>query len=810
MKRLTKSLYLHTLIIFCFALFAQLFYYPTLSGKKLLQSDIVQYSGMSKQLKDYRSQNDNKETYWIDNAFGGMPTYQLGAKYPVDILGPIHNISRILPRPAHLLFLFLLSSYILFLVLKFDWKLALFGSFAFGLSTYLLIILQVGHNTKAMAIAYMPLALSGFFLLIDQKWVKGFILSVIGLGLNIRANHYQMSYYLLILLIVISVSYLVYSIKKKNTKLTLLSLIIFFMSGIIAIGLNSTPILATSEYSKFSTRNGSELSINFDGSPKEKSNGLDYEYITQYSYGIFESLSLIIPRINGGGSRENVGRDSGLYEYLIKKGASPNQSSEFVSSVPTYWGSQPILEAPAYIGIVVFLFVVFSVIVVKGPLVRSLLIASIISLLLSWGKNLPFLTNFFIEYFPFYNKFRAVSSIQVILELCFPILALIGLKELIKNPNKHFKTFLKLVGTLILFLFTLIILNYINAFSFTGPIDSRLISVYGQEIYDQIIITRSTIFNDDILRGVYLLTSVVTIFLLLKSRKISEPLSIICFSFILFIDLFGIANRYIDMDRFVSASSVEIPYKITEADKIVLQDNSRYRVYEPGLGLNGSRTSFFHNSMGGYHGAKPRRFQEFYDFLNYNQIPELLNILNVKYVLYESDKGLSPLINEEAMGNAWFVDSIIKADSADKALALLKTINFKNEIIVEEDAAFDALNGNIKDQNASIDLIRNSPNKLEYLFESESNQTVVFSEIYYPKGWKAKIDGKSVKHYKVNYILRALSVEKGKHIITFEFEPTVVEIGTKIRYATILIFLIFLATIIYITKFNSTFKKWVL
>ena len=810
MKRLTKSLYLHTLIIFCFALFAQLFYYPTLSGKKLLQSDIVQYSGMSKQLKDYRSQNDNKETYWIDNAFGGMPTYQLGAKYPVDILGPIHNISRILPRPAHLLFLFLLSSYILFLVLKFDWKLALFGSFAFGLSTYLLIILQVGHNTKAMAIAYMPLALSGFFLLIDQKWVKGFILSVIGLGLNIRANHYQMSYYLLILLIVISVSYLVYSIKKKNTKLTLLSLIIFFMSGIIAIGLNSTPILATSEYSKFSTRNGSELSINFDGSPKEKSNGLDYEYITQYSYGIFESLSLIIPRINGGGSRENVGRDSGLYEYLIKKGASPNQSSEFVSSVPTYWGSQPILEAPAYIGIVVFLFVVFSVIVVKGPLVRSLLIASIISLLLSWGKNLPFLTNFFIEYFPFYNKFRAVSSIQVILELCFPILALIGLKELIKNPNKHFKTFLKLVGTLILFLFTLIILNYINAFSFTGPIDSRLISVYGQEIYDQIIITRSTIFNDDILRGVYLLTSVVTIFLLLKSRKISEPLSIICFSFILFIDLFGIANRYIDMDRFVSASSVEIPYKITEADKIVLQDNSRYRVYEPGLGLNGSRTSFFHNSMGGYHGAKPRRFQEFYDFLNYNQIPELLNILNVKYVLYESDKGLSPLINEEAMGNAWFVDSIIKADSADKALALLKTINFKNEIIVEEDAAFDALNGNIKDQNASIDLIRNSPNKLEYLFESESNQTVVFSEIYYPKGWKAKIDGKSVKHYRVNYILRALSVEKGKHIITFEFEPTVVEIGTKIRYATILIFLIFLATIIYITKFNSTFKKWVL
>ena len=255
-------------------------------------------------------------------------------------------------------------------------------------------------------------------------------------------------------------------------------------------------------------------------------------------------------------------------------------------------------------------------------------------------------------------------------------------------------------------------------------------------------------------------------------------------------------------------SKIDKPYKITEADKILLNDDSRFRVYEPSLGLTGSRTSFFHNSLGGYHGAKPRRFQEFFEFFNYNQIPELLNILNVKYVLYESDNGLSPLINEEAMGNAWFVDSIIKVESADQALNSLKNLNFENEVIVEDEITLKALSVKEKTGNANIELIRNKPNKLEYVFNGETDKTIVFSEIYYPIGWQARIDGKPVEHYLVNYILRALPVEKGKHIITFEFNPPVVKKGTKIRYASFTIFLLLLASITYMTKFNSTFKKW--
>ena len=803
MRILNNNLYKHGLVVAFFAFFAQLFYYPSISGKKLLQSDIVQYSGMSRQIKEYRSQNDGKEAYWIDNAFGGMPTYQLGAKYPADFLGIIHGVFKILPRPAYILFLYLFSSYILFLVLKLDWKIALFGSFAFGLSTYLLIILQVGHNTKAMALSYMPFAIAGLFLLLDKRWLSGFIISLLGIGLNIRANHYQMSYYLLIFLFILVIVYSIDAYRKNNLKSHLKSITLFALSGFLAIGLNATPILATSEYSKFSTRNGSELKLNFDGSKKTKSNGLDYNYITEYSYGIFESLSLIIPRIQGGGSRENLGSDSELYEFLVKRGVSIKQSNDFVSYVPTYWGSQPILEAPAYIGIVVFIFALFAIISLKGPLRNSLLIASILSLILSWGKNFSILTDFFIYNVPFYNKFRAVSSIQVILELCIPILAVLGLQRLLSDPNKYFKTFTKVTIGLIVFLSSFFLFKGLGMISFNSPIDSRLIEAYGQDLMDQILMARAVIFNDDILRGIILLLSILFVFTLYKAKKIKMNIAITLFIGILIYDLGGIANRYLDWDRFVNKSKTEAPFSITNGDKTILNDDSRYRVYEPALGLTGARTSYFHNSIGGYHGAKPRRFQELYEFFNYNEIPEILNMLNVKYVLYESENGLSPLINNDAQGNAWIIDSLVKVNSADEVLESFKSINLKTDAVVEDDNIAKALKiDNNIDYDASIELIEDSVNLLKYSFNSKSRQVVVFSEMFYENGWKASIDGQEVPHYRVNYILRALPVNKGKHIISFEFIPEVVELGTKIRYTSISLF----ALIIILITFNSNFK----
>ena len=395
----------------------------------MIQSDSIQYSGMSAQLKEHR-ETEKEETYWIDNAFGGMPTYQLGAKYPYDILTPIHKIFRLIPHPAFLLFLYFFSFYFLMVNLKIPIELSVLGALAYGFSTYLLIIIQVGHNTKAQALGYMPLVISGMLLIFNGNYRLGFIISLLSMALNIRANHYQMTYYMLLLILVfilIELFYLIY--RQEKIKLFLKKSMLFALAGFLALGLNATSLLATSEYTKFSTRGQSEISVTPSGEKIEVSSGLDYEYITQFSSGIFETLNIIIPRIKGGATYEEIGSDSNLYSYLLDRGASKSQADGFVKNVPTYWGEQPILEAPPYIGISIVFFAILSLFLKFNRFKLWLVIGCIFSIMLSWGKNFDFLTSLFIDFFPLYNKFRAVSSIQIILELCIPILAIFGVKE---------------------------------------------------------------------------------------------------------------------------------------------------------------------------------------------------------------------------------------------------------------------------------------------------------------------------------------------------------------------------------------------
>ena len=490
-----KSL-IHLYTAIGFAIVSLIFYSPLLDGKKLYQSDINQYEGMSREISDNRD-NFSDEIYWIDNAFGGMPTFQLGAKFAYDILAPIHMMFRFIPRPAHTLFLYLLTMYILLMVLKIPWRISVLGSIAFALSTYLLIILQVGHNTKALAISYIPLVVAGLFLLKQHKLLPGFLVSLIAISLQIRANHYQMTYYMLILLGIYFIVYLIDSYRNNDVKDFLKYMGVFILAGILSLGLNAPNILSTYDYSKYSTRSQSELKLNPDGTEKQISSGLDYDYITQYSYGVFESLNLIAPRVQGGASSEDVGEDSDLYEFLIDNNVPKPQADSFIKSVPTYWGSQPILEAPAYIGAsVVFLFIL-SLFVVKGPFKWWLLISFLLSLLLSWGKNFPLLTNFFIDYVPFYNKFRAVSSIQVILEFAVPLLSVIGLNKFLADSDlKNIKRSLATFSVPLIILFVMS-----GSLSFAGLYDDYYSNGYGQEIFNQIIEERKNIFNKDIIRA---------------------------------------------------------------------------------------------------------------------------------------------------------------------------------------------------------------------------------------------------------------------------------------------------------------------
>ena len=784
-----KSL-IHLYTAIGFAVVSLIFYSPLLDGKRLFQSDINQYEGMSREITENRD-TFSDEIYWIDNAFGGMPTFQLGAKFAYDVLAPIHMLFRFIPRPAHTLFLYLLTMYILLMVLKIPWRIAVLGSIAFAFSTYLLIILQVGHNTKALAISYIPLVIAGLLLLKQHKLLPGFLVSLVAISLQIRANHYQMTYYMLILLGIYFIVYLVDSYRKKDVKDFITYMSLFFLAGILSLGLNAPNILSTYDYSKYSTRSQSELKLNPDGSEKEISTGLDYDYITQYSYGIFESLNLVAPRVQGGASSEDVGENSDLYEFLIDNNVPKPQAQSFIKSVPTYWGSQPILEAPAYIGASIAFLFVLSLFVVKGPFKWWLLISFILSLVLSWGKNFPLLTNLFIDYVPFYNKFRAVSSIQVILEFAVPLLAVIGLNKFLadsdlKNIRRSFA----------IFSVPLIILLVISgSLSFAGLYDDYYSNGYGQEIFNQIIEERKNIFNKDILRA--LLIGGVIFLTLRFSKLIGRNFTFLIVSLIVIVDLYSVNSRYIDKDLFIDKSINT--YQLSEIDNEILLDTLDYRVFNLSTGLSNASSSYYHNSLNGYHAAKLRRFQEYYDYLTFHDNEKLFNSLNVKYLIGKDDQDQDQLyVNPDALGNAWAVDSLLVLNNPDELLNKLKDTDISKIALGLKNSIPKDLPQTLESKDLiKIEKVKNSSSHLTYNYNALSEQLIVFSEIYYPSGWDVFIDGEKSDFFDINYLLRGMLIPEGKHEIDFFFSPEIVKTGINIRIITIIITFSLIAYMLY-------------
>ena len=787
--RLRKSL-IHLYTAIGFAVISLIFYSPLLDGKKLYQSDINQYEGMSREILENR-ENFPDEIYWIDNAFGGMPTFQLGAKFAYDILSPFHMLFRFIPRPAHTLFLYLLTMYILLMVLKIPWRIAILGSIAFAFSTYLLIILQVGHNTKALAISYIPLVVAGLVLLRQHKLLPGFLVSLLAISLQIRANHYQMTYYMLILLLIYFIVYLIDSYRKNDLKDYLKYIGVFALAGILSLGLNAPNILTTYDYSKYSTRSQSELTINPDGSEKEKTTGLNYDYITQYSYGIFESLNLVAPRVQGGASSEELGKNSDLYKFLIDNNIPRKQADSFISSVPTYWGNQPILEAPAYVGASIMFLFILALFVVKGPFKWWILISFILSLTLSWGKNFPLLTNLFIDHFPFYNKFRAVSSIQIILEFAVPLLSVIGLHKFLADAN--LKNIKRSFAVYSVPLILLLVLG--GSFSYSGLYDDYYSSGYGQEIFDQIINERKNIFNSDVIRA--LIIGVLVFLTLRFSKLLGRNFTYAIVLAIVIFDLFNINNRYIDKDLFIDRNINT--YQASEIDNDILADTLDFRVFNISAGLSNANTSYFHNSVNGYHAAKLKRFQEYYDYLSYHDNQKLFNTLNVKYLIGKDENNNDQLYqNPDAYGNAWAVDSLALVDNYDNLLNQLKDADLR-------DVGF-ALNKSIsietsRNYNPSdlikLEKIKKSSSHISYNFESLSEQLIVFSEIYYPSGWQVYLNGEKTNYFDINYLLRGMVVPKGDHLIEFHFSPKIVKTGINIRIITIIITFSIIALMLY-------------
>jgi len=782
----------HFICVAVLGIVSVVYFYPIISGKSIQQSDISQFLGMSKQIVDHRKEF-NEEPFWLDNAFLGMPSFQVSAKYPFDILYYIDQGIRFLPRPADYLFLYLISFYFLIISLRINYKYALFGALAFGFSTYLIIILGVGHNTKALALGYLPLVLSGFLITLRGDYLKGFIISSLFLGLQVHANHYQMTYYTLIMLFIVVVIHYWDFFKKKELRRIYQSLIVFLSVGLISLMMNAPSLLATKEYSEFSTRSKNEISINPDGSLKESLSGLDKDYITEYSYGILESFNLIFPRFMGGGSSETIRESSKLMEFI--RSLEPNQAQQVYQFSKMYWGNQPIVAAPAYLGISIFFIFLISLLLVNDLNKRWIIMSVIISLILSWGKNFSILTDFMIDSFPFYDKFRAVSSIQVIIEFCIPFLAVLGLKNFFSNDFDEKKKLnsLKYVSV---FLISLILIFYVfGGYILDFKSDFEIFSQY-PEILNLIIEERKYLFEYDLIRSLIIVISVAIILFLFLKKLIKANVSLALLTIVLIFDLWDVNKSYVNADQFVNSTNVISPFTKAIYDEAILRDKSDFRVYEPQRGFSNARTSYFHKSIAGYHAAKPKRIQNLYDFYISNNNMKILSMLNVKYLIQISeDNPLGVTRNPNNLGNAWFIEETKIVDSADEELLNLNQVELKS-ICITQDQSLKGLNYKLDNRN-SIELVKRKANELVYKSSTTSTQFAVFSEAFYKKGWQAYIDNKPVSHYKVNYLLRGLIIPEGDHEIVFKFYPEIVKSGVYISIVSYLIlFMIFIKLIL--------------
>ena len=782
-KYLTKSFFINLSIIGSFAIISLLYFNPLLSGKQIKQSDIDQFSGMSKQIVDHREKY-NEEPFWLDNAFLGMPSYQVLVKYPFDFLDKLDKLIRFLPRPADYLFVYLVSFFLLLLSMKVKSEYAFFGAIAFAFSTYLIIILGVGHNTKALAIGYAPLALAGLFKILDKKYLSGFIIGSIGLGLQINANHYQMTYYFLMLVGLITLIHVFDDFIKSDLKNGTKKLGFVFLTTLFAILLNASSILATQEYTDFSTRGKSEISINPDGSKKEKLNGLSNDYITEYSYGKLESFNLIIPRFMGGGSSDLIDKDSDFVKELRNY---DNESANLIyQNSRLYWGNQPIVAAPAYIGISVFYIFLIALFFIDKRHLKWIIPAIIFSLTLSWGKNLSFLTDFMIDYFPFYDKFRAVSSIQVIIEFIIPLVAALVLYKFYETENISGKKYKKLFYTSAIFLFVLAILFLFGSRVLDFKSDFEVFSTY-PEILDLIIKERQEVFKSDIIRSISIVLIISLIFWSNSRQFLKKNYSLALITIIVLVDLWNVDMKYVNEDNFSSSSKVKVPFNQNQIDKEILKDKSSYRVYESYRGFVNGRSSYFHNSISGYHAAKPKRMQNIYDFYLSKNKNNVLNMLNVKYIVdLNESNSLSLKTNEQNLGDAWFVENIIEVENENDEILLLDKLNYSKDCLSRN---LKSKSYNYDDRN-SVELISRKSNELIYKISSKSVGFIVFSEAFYSYGWKSFINEKPIEHHKVNYLLRGMEVPQGEYTIRFEFDPNVIRQGSTIMLSFNFILLI--------------------
>jgi len=798
---------------------------PILTGKELIQPDIVHYRGGAQEMLEYRAKTGN-ETYWSDAMFGGMPTYQTGAKFSGDIVKKVDDLLMFLPKPANYLFLLFSGFFFLGMVALRNWKYALLGATFFGLSTYFCIIIAAGHNGKVHTIAYFaPLVASILLVYIRRNYFWGFVATTLFMALQIMANHPQMTYYLFIALGFFFLSELLRAIlKTKDYKHFFISTAVVGIAMVLGLGMNSQRMLSNAEYVKETVR-GKQI-LKSSGGQKDVQ-GMDKESITMWSYGVTETLNLFIPRLMGGASQEE-GSDkmTEKLQQLVQENATSqeevNNMMKGLTGSLTYWGDQPGTSGPAYQGAVVVFLAILGFFFAWPKYRWWILGASVLTIMLAWGSNFMPLTDFFIDYVPVYNKFRAPSSILVVVELLFPFIAIIGLyrfftdEKLTAEYKQKVLTYTtgSVVGiTLILILFGKTILGF-----HTG-LEGQYLPSY---LLDYLVGERYSMFRTDAIKAIlYVLITAGAMFMVMK-QKLNQNIALIIIGVISLFDLWTVNKRYLNNDNFADKMFARNPF-ITEAsesylaksngnsyiegllqqapvnqalESIAKADKSHYRVFNTLLGpFNETNTSYFVSSVGGYSAAKLRRYDDLINkYFNGGGDPNILNMLNTKYVLVADKTGIQPKENPFANGPAWFVSEVKIAGTPNEEIDLISKVDNKKVAVVgKEDEKY--LNGKTlqADPAAKIAVKTYQPNEIVYQTSSATPQLAVMSEIYYPHGWKFYIDGKETDYIKADYLLRAVHVPAGKHEIRMAFEPEVIQKGKTISLASAGLFILLAA-----------------
>ena len=802
-------------IVLCILVFAAItlvYCSPIFEGKRLKQHDIEMYKGAAQEVTEYR--NETGETsLWTNSMFGGMPAWTISVPMKSNLIQYVHKgLSLGLPSPLGSIFIFMLGFFILLLVLDVGIGASAIGAIAYGFTSYLFIVIGAGHNTKAFAMAYMAPVIAGVLLTYKGRYLWGSVLTALALALEIFANHLQITYYLLLIVILIVIAEFISDIlEKKLGHFVKASLLLVFVAVLSTLTF-STKLYANYEFGKETTR-GKPVLTQDQGN---QTTGLDRDYITQWSYGQGETWSLLIPNAKGGASGY-IGASNPALEKADR------QYRQNLAQQNAYWGDQPGTSGPVYVGaIVVFLFVL-GALTVKGKLKWALLVATLLSILLSWGKNFMGFTDFFIDYIPGYNKFRAVSMTLVIAEVCMPLLGFLGLAEIVKNPDsfkQNLKKFFIALGItagfcLLFYLAPKLFFNFLSqgeaeqfAQLTTGK-DGAVYSAYLTQLEN----VRIAIFRKDAIRSfLFILLAALPIFLYGKGKLKATPAFLILGALII-IDMFPIDKRYLNNDNFISKQRTQNPFTASAADQAVLNDHSLdYRVLDMTKNIfNDASTSYFHKSIGGYSGAKLRRYQDLISHYLSNEIArmgrvfkdattqqdlenglsglKILNMLNTKYIIY--NQNAQPLTNPYAYGNAWIVDNFTLVDTPNEEFDALATTDVRHTAIMHREFADLIAQYSPSDTLGAITLTEYKPNQLTYSFSANEDKLVVFSEIWTEKGWTMTIDEEEKPLMRADYLLRAAMVPAGQHSIVMRYEPRIWKVGNILSLISSSLILLF-------------------